>query len=65
MIVKIIQQLDRYMIVGYMITFKANIPKRWDPLRAQSTEVDTSEGVLLMNNPYKPIPKINITVPAR
>jgi hypothetical protein len=57
--------ISGYMILGFAVTFKANIPKSDDPLRARSTEGDTSEGVLLMNNPYKPIPKINMTVPAR
>lgn len=47
------------------ITFKANIPNKEDPLRARSSEGWESTGTLLINNPYKPIPKINITVPAR
>lgn len=47
------------------VTFIANIPNNEEFLRARSTFGDTSGGTLLINNPYKPIPKINMTVPAR
>lgn len=50
---------------GEEITFKANIPNKEDPLRARSIVGGTSGGTFEINNPYKPMPNINMTVPAR
>lgn len=50
---------------GIVTTFRENIPNKEDPLRARSTPAGTPGGVLLINSPYKPIPNINMTVPAR
>jgi hypothetical protein len=49
----------------YMPTFKANIPNKDEPFRARSSLAGASGGILQMNNPYKPMPNISITVPAR
>lgn len=47
------------------VTFKENIPNKEDPLRERSMLGGKVGGTLLMNKPYKPMPNINITVPAR
>ena len=54
----------RYPLVT-SFTSSANIPNKEDPLSARSTLGGIPGGTLLINNPYKPIPNINITVPAR
>lgn len=52
-------------IYEWIITFKANMPNKEDPLSARSFAAGTSADTFVMNNPYKPMPNINITVPAR
>jgi hypothetical protein len=58
-------QREQFCSKGNKITLRANIPNKEDPLRARSTLEGTSGDTLLINNPYKPIPNINMTVPAR
>lgn len=41
------------------------MPNNEEPFRARSNTGGTPGGTLLINNPYSPIPKINMTVPAR
>jgi hypothetical protein len=41
------------------------MPNNEEPFRALSSTGGTPGGTLLINNPYNPIPKINMTVPAR
>lgn len=54
-----------FWVFWMSFTFKANIPNREEPLRARSMAGGRSGGTLLMNSPYKPIPNISITVPAK
>lgn len=47
------------------LTLKANIPNKEEPFRARSSAGAILSDALLMNNPYKPIPNMSMTVPAR
>lgn len=46
-------------------TFRANMPNKDEPLSARSMAGGTPGGTFEMNNPYKPMANISITVPAR